>query len=664
MLDAVQAQHDADASEAAALIAQLSNLEHADTILSSLGPLLASPKDSDDISSDLAELLGFEQIELVSAVLAYRSEVARLITRPQSDHSSTSKQSRTNAKDTHAPKHTVPQSKEEARRNINASLAAAANRPLFSSDAKAFVPEVLPNIYTSTSLGYGGILSATGHKYMLPADTTRVEHEEYIEVTIPPAKTVPAQASERLIPISSLDPLCRGSFPGYTSLNRIQSIIYNTVYTTNENMLICAPTGAGKTDVAMLAVLRILFQYRSADVSNAASLGSSIRKSEFKIIYVAPMKALAAEIVRKLGKRLEWLGIAVRELTGDMQLTQAEIAATQIIVTTPEKWDVVTRKPTGEGELASKVKLLIIDEVHLLNEERGAVIETIVARTLRQVESTQSLIRVVGLSATLPNYRDVAEFLGVSPYTGLFFFDSSFRPVPLEQHFLGIKGKPGSAQSKKNLDAVTFEKIGELVRAGHQAMVFVHARKETVKTALALKDAAIEEGSIDDYSCQDLPQWQLFRRDVGGSRNREMRELFDHGFGIHHAGMLRGDRNITERLFASKAIKVLVCTATLAWGVNLPAHAVVIKGTQVYDTARGKFVDLSVLDVLQIFGRAGRPGLESSGEGYILTTEDKLTHYLDAVTSQHPIESKCAHVSRIVRAVFSHLLRAGSKAAL
>ena len=101
-----------------------------------------------------------------------------------------------------------------------------------------------------------------------------------------------------------------------------------------------------------------------------------------------------------------------------MQLTRQEIADTQIIVTTPEKWDVVTRKPTGEGELASKVKLLIIDEVHLLNEERGAVIETIVARTLRQVESSQSLIRIVGLSATLPNYVDVSDFLRVSRYHG------------------------------------------------------------------------------------------------------------------------------------------------------------------------------------------------------------------------------------------------------
>ena len=73
------------------------------------------------------------------------------------------------------------------------------------------------------------------------------------------------------------------------------------------------------------------------------------------------MKALAAEIVRKLGKRLAWLSIKVRELTGDMQLTRAEIAETQIIVTTPEKWDVVTRKPTGEGEVAA-VRLFLEGE--------------------------------------------------------------------------------------------------------------------------------------------------------------------------------------------------------------------------------------------------------------------------------------------------------------
>lgn len=74
-------------------------------------------------------------------------------------------------------------------------------------------------------------------------------------------------------------------------------------------------------------------------------------------------------------------------------------------------------------------------------------------------------------------------------------------------------------------------------------------------------------------------------------------------------------------------MQVLCCTATLAWGVNLPAYAVVIKGTQVYDSGKSAFVDLSILDVLQIFGRAGRPQYEDQGVGYICTTYDKVDHY-------------------------------------
>ncbi len=74
----------------------------------------------------------------------------------------------------------------------------------------------------------------------------------------------------------------------------------------------------------------------------------------------------------------------MRELTGDMQLSKRELTETQMIVTTPEKWDVITRKG-GDVAVAAAVRLLIIDEVHLLNDERGPVIETIIARTQRQV---------------------------------------------------------------------------------------------------------------------------------------------------------------------------------------------------------------------------------------------------------------------------------------
>src|SRR4051812_25878461 len=102
----------------------------------------------------------------------------------------------------------------------------------------------------------------------------------------------------------------------------------------------------------MLTVLRCLYQYCHPTPLPHQQPPQSFRiaKDDFKIVYVAPMKALAAEIVEKMGKRLSWLGIQVRELTGDMQLTKTEIMATQMIVTTPEKWDVVTRKSTGDTE--------------------------------------------------------------------------------------------------------------------------------------------------------------------------------------------------------------------------------------------------------------------------------------------------------------------------
>lgn len=527
------------------------------------------------------------------------------------------------------------------------SLQEASQRPLFSSDRVTPDQPKYPHVYSSNT--GGNILSAFGSRFALPAGTTRMNHDLYEEVTIPPPSQVPMRDNETPIPIEKMDAMVRGAFPGYKSLNRLQSAVYPLGYGTNENLLICAPTGAGKTDVAMLTVLRTiqLHALKTDNVDGERRVYSGernpygIRYDDFKIVYVAPMKALAAEIVGKFSKRLKYLGIMVRELTGDMQMTRQEIAETQMIVTTPEKWDVVTRKPTGEGEMVSKVKLLIIDEVHLLHEERGAVIETIVARTLRLVESSQSLIRIVGLSATLPNYVDVADFLRVNRYQGLFFFDSSFRPVPLEQHFIGIKGKANSPVSRQNVDKATFEKLQLLIEQGHQVMIFVHARKETVKTAYAMRDMFRTDNALEDIErAREENRPDLFARDIVESRNRELKELYETGFGIHHAGMLRKDRTLTERMFEKGVIRILCCTSTLAWGVNLPAYAVIIKGTDVYDSSLGRFSDLSILDVLQIFGRAGRPQYESIGVGYIVTSHEKLSHYVDAITSQHPIESR------------------------
>jgi pre-mRNA-splicing helicase BRR2 len=180
----------------------------------------------------------------------------------------------------------------------------------------------------------------------------------------------------------------------------------------------------------MLACLQLLGEMRSTDGTNAHQR-VNYNLHQFKIIYIAPMKALVTEVVGNFQRRLDCFGIKVRELTGDVHLTKQQIEEANIIVTTPEKWDIITRK-SGERAYVELVKLIIIDEVHLLHDSRGPVLESIIARTIRQIEETQELVRIVGLSATLPNYKDVAQLLRVDPSEGLFYFDNSFRPVPLE----------------------------------------------------------------------------------------------------------------------------------------------------------------------------------------------------------------------------------------
>lgn len=477
-------------------------------------------------------------------------------------------------------------------------------------------------------LAAAGTLKPSSQATLLPEGARRSERSGYEEVWVPPPKQAEVPP-ESLVPISAFSELGRAALSAYKTLNRVQSRVFEAAYRTNENLLICAPTGAGKTDIAMMTILHEIEQHWS---------GGAVRTEEFKIIYVAPMKALATEMVENFTKRLSRLGLRVRELTGDMQLTRKELQETQVIVTTPEKWDVITRK-SSDVALTSLVRLLIIDEVHLLHEDRGPVIEAIVARTLRQVEATQSMIRIVGLSATLPNYADVAAFLRVNPAAGLFHFDGAYRPVPLEQVYIGVR-ESNPMKRLAAMNQIAFDKTRDRVRAGHQVMIFVHSRKDTVRTAQLLLQMAEEAGYADVFKPKEVPGAHDAWLQVSKSRNQELRALFPAGLAMHHAGMLRPDRLLVENLFRRGLIRVIVCTATLAWGVNLPAHTVLIKGTQIYEPRAGTFVDLGMLDVMQIFGRAGRPQFDTSGEGIIVTSHDKLAHYLSLMNTQLPVESQ------------------------
>ncbi|XP_045068949.1 activating signal cointegrator 1 complex subunit 3 [Coregonus clupeaformis] len=642
-------------------------------LCTSLFEMLASTKSDDELQNELFELLGPEGFEMISVLLQRRSSIVdSLLSIPADrinyppDGSRKGSGGEGSSKPTYGCQVSIQSGKEkemmkihrreekrerkrgerrwddtesssdlyfdpkEMRAQREQALLTARRSPVLSRE-RVYERIRYPNVYdcyaeaTKTSAFVGGA------KLMLPEGIKRENNKMYEEVEIPPSDPMPISFEEKPIYISELDEVGQLVFKGMQRLNRIQSIVFETAYNTNENLLICAPTGAGKTNIAMLTVLHEIRQHLQP--------GGVIKKDEFKIVYVAPMKALAAEMTNYFSKRLEPLGIAVKELTGDMQLTKGEILRTQMLVTTPEKWDVVTRKSVGDVALSQIVKLLILDEVHLLHEDRGPVLECLVARTLRQVESSQSMIRILGLSATLPNYLDVASFLHVNPYIGLFYFDSRFRPVPLGQSFVGIK-TTNKIQQLHDMEEVCYDKVLEQIRNGHQVMVFVHARNATVRTAMGLIEMAKNRGESSFFQPDHGPDYGQCEKSIQRSRNKQMKEMFPDGFGIHHAGMLRADRSLMESMFSRGYLKVLCCTATLAWGVNLPAHAVIIKGTQIYDAKRGTLVDLGILDVMQIFGRAGRPQFDKYGEGTIITAHDKLSHYLTLLTQQNPIESQ------------------------
>ncbi|KAG9390860.1 Pre-mRNA-splicing helicase BRR2 [Carpediemonas membranifera] len=455
------------------------------------------------------------------------------------------------------------------------------------------------------------------------------------------------------------------------TLNPVQSRAYHPAFETADPMLVCAPTGSGKTNCAMLAILQLLQQSMETCSANAPF-------DLFKAVYVAPMKSLVSEMVREFRGQLTKIDprIVVNELSGDYSLSSRELTATNLVVITPEKFDIILRN-VGISTFIDAIKLVIIDEIHLLHDTRGPVLEAIVAKLRREVHGPRATardVRLVGLSATLPNRVDVASFLGIprpKQHSHVVFVPPERRPVPLTQEFFGLEdqstniieanpyaGKPLKKHRNLN-DLLWFRLRGLLTRVSDNSvemrnqyssvLVFVHARKETESTAkfiaaqLAKLEAELTTGSLGRETV-----------DAEEVRFETLKGLMPQGVAVHHAGMCKEDRRFVEDWFAKPtSLKVLVSTSTLAWGVNLPADAVVIKGTDVYSPEHGKFTDLSTMDILQMIGRAGRPQFRTVGQapavGVILSMQSKMQSYVRVMNASMAVESQL--LRRVVDAV-------------
>jgi activating signal cointegrator complex subunit 3 len=614
--------------------------------------MMASERTDDELQGDLLDLLGFDAFDLIGLLLVNRGKIIQEKQSPSNAATnSTQKQSLS----------TLTRSQLQQQERLLQRFHRMSSRKQPKQQSDPHIINRKKGNYRDIEKDFAhhdkliGLLSKyrqhgvsieqlhhTNQQAIAARALSKIPHIRindktlnYEEIIVPPQPREQLPTDDLIQINKHFHPLLVPAFGRITHLNTLQTKVFPSAYQTNANMLVCAPTGAGKTNVALMTVLQQISQH----IIDYDEGSGTIDKSQFKIIYVAPMKALAAEIAGKFSRALAPLGLSVRELTGDMQLTKKEIMDTQLIVTTPEKWDVITRK-SNDGSLLSLVKLLIIDEIHLLHEDRGPVLETIVARTHRNIETSQLLCRIVGLSATLPNYRDVAQFLAVADQH-LHFFDSRYRPIPLQQHFIGVKAS-NPMERISFMNEICYKRTLDSLKQLNQAMVFVHSRRDTVKTAQYLiSTARRSKFDLGFFDVSEVPgQVQAYNEFNKICNSNEIRELVRFGIGVHHAGLTRAERSWMEKAFTKGFLSVLVSTSTLAWGVNLPAHTVIINGTQLYDSKRGGFVDLGMSDIQQAFGRAGRVDFDTSGEAILITTLDKLGHYISLLTAALPIESQ------------------------
>ena len=398
----------------------------------------------------------------------------------------------------------------------------------------------------------------------------------------------------------------------FDEFNAMQREALPVLVETDHNVVASAPTASGKTALAELAICKTLSEGGTA-------------------LFIAPMRALTNEKESEW-ERFEDLGYSVYVVTGERDLNPRRARHADVLVMTPEKVDSATRKHDSRRyDFVTDVDCVVIDEVHLLDSERrGGVLEVTVSRLRRLCDP-----RFVALSATMPNVEDVAAWLDAPP-EATFAFDDEYRPVDLQT---GVKtythGENSFADKYRRLYRA-LDLAEPHVREDGQALVFVASRQDAVSAAAKTRDELAERdvpvGARGDYD---------FHTDAKELSDDRLHKAVLDGVAFHHAGLSKADRDRIEQWFKEGKISILFSTSTLAWGVNLPARCVIVRDTKYHDPLEGE-VDISPLDLLQMLGRAGRPGYDDVGYGWVVCDRSDADRYRRLLREGTEIESHLA----------------------
>lgn len=398
----------------------------------------------------------------------------------------------------------------------------------------------------------------------------------------------PGDADGPLLPAGDLVPAPWLGYLPHEHLNPAQAEAAPVILGSGDHVVVAAPTGAGKTVIGMLAVLRTILD----DGRKAA--------------WLVPQRSLTDELDRDL-ESWRRRGLRVERLSGEYTVDVDRLREADLIVATTEKFEAMCRASSLQAVLA-EVGCVVVDEIHLLGSpQRGPLLEAMLAR----IRGQQSTVRIVGLSATVSNATDIAQWLGGT------LLRTTWRPSRLTWQLPMIPAVSDPRTNSELRDRVTVDLVREVTQNGGSVLIFCGTKRNVRRTALAV--AASRGASISGVSPEDATAVH--------------RVCASAGVGIHYKDWEH--KREAEQRFRKREWAVLVATTTVAAGLNLPARAVVVRDTHV------GLNDLDVATVLQMFGRAGRIGAgEREGSAFLITGEHERPYWQHALAAGYTVQSQ------------------------
>ncbi|HEV8289434.1 MAG TPA: DEAD/DEAH box helicase [Candidatus Norongarragalinales archaeon] len=391
---------------------------------------------------------------------------------------------------------------------------------------------------------------------------------------------------------------------GLSALNPMQEKALAEGLLEQDKVVVSAPTASGKTLLATSRLIQNHLEYASS-----------------KAVYIVPLRALASEKHHELSNVLAPWGLKVGVSTGDLDDDDTDLAQYDVVVATSEKMDSLLRHRSA---WMKQIGLAITDEAHLIGDEgRGATLEIVLTK-LKQLDT-----KMLCLSATIPNARDIAEWLDAK------LVKSDYRPTRL---VIGVAA--GSRlEFPSTVEQIDAEKASEqlLARAlktnngTGQALVFSNTRKNAENTATNL--AKVTNAFLSEQEkivLNELSDKILKALPIPTPQCALLANLVRQGIAFHHAGLASGQRKIIEKGFKhDRCIKAISCTTTLAMGIDYPASHVIVKDLKRFTGAFSEWIP--GIEVAQMVGRAGRPRYDKEGIAVLMCSPREK----DAVKDQY-----------------------------